>query len=62
MGLEEKKMTLSTRDVLGIILAGAMFYAYVSNTRPVSWFDSVVALLLSVAVFWVVKTFKGFKW
>ena len=61
MGLEEKEMTLSIRDVIGIILGGAMFLFYVSNTRPVGWFDSVVGLLLFAAVFFVVKTFKGFK-
>ena len=44
-------MTLSTRDVIGIILGGAMFLFYVSNTRPVGWFDSVVGLLLFAAVF-----------
>ena len=54
-------MRLSIRDVIGIILGGAMFLFYVSNTRPVGWFDSVVGLLLFAAVFFAVKTFKGFK-
>ena len=52
-------MNLST--VIGIILGVLTFLFYVSNVRPVGWFDSVVAVTLAVIVFIAVKNFKGMK-
>lgn len=54
-------MRLSIRDILAIVVGVLMFYFYVSNTRPVSWFDSVVGLMLFAVGFVFVKRFKGFK-
>ena len=54
-------MRFSIRTIIGILLGVAIFYAYVSNVRPVSWFDSLVGIILAVIVFVVVKKFKGLK-
>mgnify|MGYP006211326311 CR=1 FL=1 len=54
-------MYFSKNTVLGVLLGGATFLFYVSNVRPVGWFDSVVGLTLAIIVFIVVKRFKGFK-
>ena len=60
-GLEGGSVKLSVRDVLGIVCGVALFYFYVSNTRPVGWFDSVVGLVLFFVGVYFVKNFKGFK-
>jgi len=52
-------MTFSVRTIIGIILGVSVFIFYVSNVRPVSWFDSLVGLFLGVTIFIVVKKFKG---
>ena len=54
-------MTLSTKDVIGIICGVTIFLFYVSNTRPVGWFDSLIGLILGVAVYIAAKRFKGFR-
>jgi len=54
-------MKFSKSTIIGIILGVSLFLLYVSNVRPVGWFDSVVALVLAVIVFFVVKNFKGIK-
>ena len=38
-----------------------VFMFYVSNVRPVGWFDSLVGMVLALIAFLVVKNFKGFK-
>ena len=54
-------MRLSIRDVLAIVVGVSMFYFYVSNTRPVGWFDSLIGLALFAVGFVFVKRFKGLK-
>ena len=54
-------MKFSINTVVGIILGAAVFLFYVSNVRPVGWFDSVVGLTLAIIVFFTVKRFTGFK-
>ncbi len=54
-------MKFSISTILGIILGATIFIFYVSNVRPVGWFDSLVGIILGVIVFVVVKRFKGFK-
>jgi uncharacterized BrkB/YihY/UPF0761 family membrane protein len=54
-------MKLSIRGTLGIIAGASVFYLYVTNTRPVGWFDAVVGLILFAVVFLFIKRFKGFK-
>jgi hypothetical protein len=48
--------------IVGIILGALVFLFYVSNVRPVGWFDSVVGLTLAIIVFVIVKKFKGIIW
>lgn len=54
-------MRFSISTIIGIVLGVSTFMFYVSNVRPVSWFDSLVGLILAVVVFTVVKKFKGLK-
>jgi len=58
---QEEIMKFSISTILGIILGATIFIFYVSNVRPVGWFDSLVGIILGVIVFVVVKRFKGFK-
>ena len=48
-------MTICTRDVVGVILGVGIFFFYVSNTRPVGWFDSVVGPIVGIAGFVAIK-------
>ena len=54
-------MRFSISTIIGIILGVSTFMLFVSNVRPVGWFDSLVGMILGVVVFIVVKNFKGFK-
>jgi uncharacterized BrkB/YihY/UPF0761 family membrane protein len=54
-------MKLGLRDIVGILVGVTFFYFYVSNTRPVGWFDSVVGIILFAVGFWFVKNFRGLK-
>ena len=54
-------MRFSKRTVFGIVLGVAAFAGYVSMVRPVSWFDSLVGMILFGIVFFVVMRFQGFK-
>ena len=54
-------MSLSIRDIVGMLFGAGLFYLYVSSTRPVGWFDSVVGLILFAAGFLFVRQFKGIK-
>ena len=54
-------MKISTSTVTGIVLGVSTFLFFVSNVRPVGWFDSLVGMILGVIVFVVVKRFEGFK-
>ncbi len=54
-------MRLSISTIVGIILGVSTFLFFVSNVRPVGWFDSLVGMILGVVVFVVVKKFKGLK-
>ena len=54
-------MRFSVSTIIGIILGVSTFMFFVSNVRPVGWFDSLVGMILGVVVFIVVKNFKGFK-
>ncbi len=54
-------MEFSIRTLIGIALGVSIFIFYVSNVRPVGWFDSLVGIFLGVVVFIAVNRFKGFK-
>ena len=54
-------MRFSISTIIGIVLGVSTFMFYVSNVRPVGWFDSLVGMVLGAVVFVVVKTFKGVK-
>ena len=54
-------MRFSISTIIGIIMGVSTFMFFVSNVRPVGWFDSLVGMILGVVVFIVVKNFKGFK-
>ena len=54
-------MRLSISTIVGIILGVSTFLFFVSNVRPVGWFDSLVGMILGIVVFAVVKKFKGLK-
>lgn len=54
-------MKISISTIIGIVAGVFTFMLYVSNVRPVGWFDSLVGLILGVVVFIVVKKFKGLK-
>ena len=54
-------MRFSISTIIGIILGVSTFIFFVSNVRPVGWFDSLTGMVLGVIVFLVVKKFKGFK-
>lgn len=54
-------MRLSIRDIVGILFGAGLFYLYVSSTRPVGWFDSVVGLILFAVGFLFVRKFRGLK-
>ena len=57
----KKDLKFDLRTVVGAVLAAAVFFAYVANVRPVSWFDALVGLIFGVATFVIVKKFAGFK-
>ena len=54
-------MRFSISTIIGILLGVSTFIFFVSNVRPVGWFDSLIGMVLGVIVFLVVKKFKGFK-
>jgi uncharacterized BrkB/YihY/UPF0761 family membrane protein len=54
-------MIIKIKTLIAIILGIFVFYLYVSNVRPVGWFDSVVGLALGLLTFICVKFFKGIK-
>jgi uncharacterized BrkB/YihY/UPF0761 family membrane protein len=54
-------MKISIKSFISLILSIAVFYLYISNVRPVGWFDSLVGMFLAVIVFILLKRFKGFK-
>ena len=54
-------MKISFKSILGIIFGVSAFMFYVSNVRPVGWFDSLVGILLGIIVFIVIKRFKGLE-
>ena len=54
-------MRFSISTLVAIGLGAMTFLFYVSNVRPVGWFDSIVGMILAVIVFFVVKRFKGIK-
>lgn len=58
---ESWKMKISIKTIAGIILGALAFLLYVSNVRPVGWFDSVVGLTIAIIVFFAVRKFKGVK-
>jgi uncharacterized BrkB/YihY/UPF0761 family membrane protein len=54
-------MKISIKTLISLILSVSVFYLYVSNVRPVGWFDSLIGMFLAAVVFVFVKRFKGFK-
>lgn len=54
-------MKISTKTIISLIFSVSAFYIYVSNVRPVGWFDSLTGMFLATIVFIAVKRFKGFK-
>ena len=54
-------MRFSISTIIAIILGVTAFMFYVSNVRPVGWFDSLVGMIIGVIVFIVIKNFKGLK-
>jgi len=54
-------MKFSISTIIGLVLGISAFVFYVSNVRPVGWFDSLVGMILGVIVFFIVKNFKGIK-
>ena len=54
-------MKFSISTIIGLVLGISAFVFYVSNVRPVGWFDSLVGMVLGVIVFFIVKNFKGIK-
>ena len=54
-------MKISIKTLISLIFSISTFYLYVSNVRPVGWFDSLIGMFLAAIVFLVVKRFKGFK-
>ena len=54
-------MKIDISTIIGIVLGVSTFMFFVSNVRPVGWFDSLVGMILGVLVFIFVKKFKGFK-
>ena len=57
----KKDLRFDLRTVVGAVLAAAVFFSYVTNVRPVSWFDALVGLIFGAATFVIVKKFAGFK-
>tara|TARA_B100000902_G_C26637557_1_gene587490 strand:+ start:162 stop:326 length:165 start_codon:yes stop_codon:yes gene_type:complete len=54
-------MRFSISTIIATAFGVMTFLFYVSNVRPVGWFDSIVGMILAVIVFFVVKRFKGIK-
>tara|TARA_B100001059_G_scaffold202088_1_gene209864 strand:+ start:1020 stop:1184 length:165 start_codon:yes stop_codon:yes gene_type:complete len=54
-------MRFSISTIISIILGVSAFIFYVSNVRPVGWFDSLVGIIIGFIVFLIVKNFKGLK-
>ena len=54
-------MKISIKTFISLILSVLAFYLYVSNVRPVGWFDSLIGMFLAAVVFIAVERFKGFK-
>ena len=54
-------MRFSISTIIAIAFGVMAFLFYVSNVRPVGWFDSIVGMILGIIVFVVVKRFKGIK-
>ena len=56
-----RKVTFKVRTVIAIVLAVTTMVFYFRITRPVGWFDAVVALILAGIVFYIVKKFRGIE-
>ncbi len=54
-------MEFSIKSIIAIASGIFVFFLYVSNVRPVGWFDAVVGLIFAVIAFFIVKNFKGLK-
>ena len=54
-------MDISIKTIFAIIFGALGFLFYVSNVRPVGWFDSVVGLTIAIIIFFVIRNFKGIK-
>tara|TARA_B100000902_G_C27009459_1_gene764001 strand:+ start:24 stop:188 length:165 start_codon:yes stop_codon:yes gene_type:complete len=54
-------MRFSVSTIVALILGVSAFAFYVSNVRPVGWFDSIVGMVIGLIVFIIVKNFKGIK-
>ena len=54
-------MRISIKTIIGAISGFLVFILYVSNVRPVGWFDSVVGIILASVIFITVINFKGLK-
>ena len=44
-------MNISFKTVFCLGISVSLFLMYVSQVRPVGWFDSVVALIISISCF-----------
>jgi len=44
-------MYLKPRTLIAIVFGALSFYLYVSNVRPVSWFDSMVGMIIGLPSF-----------
>lgn len=44
-------MNISFRTLFCMAISSSLFLIYVSQVRPVGWFDSVVALIISISCF-----------
>jgi len=44
-------MNVSFKTIFCLLISSSIFFVYVSQVRPVGWFDSVVALVISVGCF-----------
>jgi len=52
---------LSVKDIIGILVGFGLMSLYISNARPIGWFDSIVGFTLFFLGFCFVKYFKGLR-
>jgi uncharacterized BrkB/YihY/UPF0761 family membrane protein len=55
-------MKLKISSIIYAIIGILAGFLYISNVRPVGWFDSVFGIFIAIVVFILLKRVKGILW